>query len=329
VASRIFVSLKRALQRVRFRLLHERCSTHWLSVDECLHFNVDSKLGHRHRRRTEFIERNLNGAGDESRTRDLQLGKLSLYRLSYTRKNFYCTSRKKTVYWCPLVTYHSWGLEMSLHSNMFGWDYVWRDFAETMGGQITEGPDGEVLAITVPAPGKAVVTFTPVSSGTAAAIHYEAVDEFAFQIYKEKPFDSVSKVFGMQDIVVGAPDFDPHFIIKSNNESVLKQILHDETIRELILLQDVADLRTLPGNAQFDPRWVVPPGHSAIVYNRLAAVDKNDQLSGVFDMLCKIVVHLERIGLAGTGRQVPAHQPEAVGAVSTAKRLHSPLLDRN
>ena len=25
------------------------------------------------------------GAGDESRTRDLQLGKLSLYRLSYTR----------------------------------------------------------------------------------------------------------------------------------------------------------------------------------------------------------------------------------------------------
>lgn len=28
------------------------------------------------------------GAGDESRTRDLQLGKLSLYRLSYTRIAF-------------------------------------------------------------------------------------------------------------------------------------------------------------------------------------------------------------------------------------------------
>ena len=33
-----------------------------------------------------------NGAGDGTRTRDIQLGKLTFYQLNYTRKNFVSSS---------------------------------------------------------------------------------------------------------------------------------------------------------------------------------------------------------------------------------------------
>lgn len=188
---------------------------------------------------------------------------------------------------------------MSLHSNMFGWDYVWRDFADSRGGEIVgdkRGSEGEILAIVVPAENGAKVTFTPTSSGTAAVIDYKATDDFAFNLYREKPLDGVSKMFGMQDIVVGAREFDSHYIIKANNESVLKQIL-DPKVRDLIMLEDTADLRNLPSNAEFDPRWVIAPGHSAICYNRLAMIDKHDQLKSVYDLLCSIARHLMRLSV--------------------------------
>ena len=38
-----------------------------------------------------------SGAGNESRTRDLNLGKVALYQLSYSRMP--CTARKP--FWCP------------------------------------------------------------------------------------------------------------------------------------------------------------------------------------------------------------------------------------
>lgn len=36
-------------------------------------------------RKTAALRRRMGGAGDEIRTRDIQLGRLTLYRLSYSR----------------------------------------------------------------------------------------------------------------------------------------------------------------------------------------------------------------------------------------------------
>jgi hypothetical protein len=36
----------------------------------------------------QMFSKQLNGAGDETRTRDIQLGRLTLYQLSYSRKQF-------------------------------------------------------------------------------------------------------------------------------------------------------------------------------------------------------------------------------------------------
>lgn len=212
---------------------------------------------------------------------------------------------------------------MSLHSNMFGWDYVWRDFADARGGEvITEGRDGsgDVLAVIVPTD-LGPVTFTPVSSGTAAAIAYDAQCDFAFNLYKQKPLDSVSKVFGMQDIVIGDTNFDKQFVIQSNNPTALTNILKHAGLRDLLMLEDTADIRNLPSNAAFDPRWSIPAGHSAVVYNRLAMIDKHDQLDGVLKVLYTFVALMNAEGVSGAATNVGSDGP-------VSKRLHSPLLNR-
>ncbi len=221
---------------------------------------------------------------------------------------------------------------MPLHSNMFGWDYVWRDFAESNKGKVVteDKVDGDILALVVPAASGASLTITPTSNGTSVVLEFEATSDFVFSLYREKPLHQISKAFGMQDIVIGAKDFDSHFIIKANNEAALRQILIDATLRDLILTEETEDLRILHARSGFDPRWAVRPKHSVIAYSRPVLIDKLDHLSNVCQMLCLIATHLERLTLTG-------QRPIAEGGLAevaptedqhTSRKLHSPLLDR-
>ncbi len=64
--------------------------------------------------------------------------------------------------------------------------------------------------------------------------------DFRFAIHKQHLIDEAAKLFGMQDIVVGYPDFDKSFIIKSNNEIKTKEIFADNAVRqELQSINDV------------------------------------------------------------------------------------------
>jgi len=214
---------------------------------------------------------------------------------------------------------------------MFGWDYVWRDFADGRKGEVvTEDnkPDGDIHAIVVPIGSGAVLTFTPTSSGTSAVVDFEATSDFIFSLYREKPLHQISKAFGMQDIVLGAKDFDSHFIVKSNNEAVLRQIMIDAKLRDLILQEETEDLRILPAGAGFDPRWVVRANHSVIAYSRPVLIDKLDHMNNVCELLCGIASHLERLALSANGARPNGGTFEANEDQHTSRKLHSPLLDR-
>jgi len=50
-------------------------------------------------------------------------------------------------------------------------------------------------------------------------------------------FSELAKLLGMQDIEIGDAKFDRDFVLKSNDESDLRKLLADDTIRELIVAQ--------------------------------------------------------------------------------------------
>jgi hypothetical protein len=219
-----------------------------------------------------------------------------------------------------------------MHSNMFGFEYSWRDFADSKGGRIyTENnkEDGEILSLVVPAAaGGGTVTFTPMSFGTAAVVDFAALGDYHVTIYQEKPMHSLNKVFGMQDIVIGIREFDRRYVIKSNSEPATKDLLSDAQLRELIIAQDTADLRILPPDSVFDPRWSIRPDCAVVAYHREALIDKYDQLESIHRMLGGIVLHLQRMGLAHSG-DLPAKSQHEPNEREAPRKLHSPLLDRS
>ncbi len=56
---------------------------------------------------------------------------------------------------------------------------------------------------------------------------------FRFEIVPEDVFNRIGKLFGMQDVVLGYPEFDKKVLVKTNDEQKLKSILEDSTIREV------------------------------------------------------------------------------------------------
>jgi len=56
--------------------------------------------------------------------------------------------------------------------------------------------------------------------------------DFSFAIHHEGILEKIEKFFGMQDIQTGFPAFDKKFIVKSNNESKVKKIFSDKSLRD-------------------------------------------------------------------------------------------------
>lgn len=57
---------------------------------------------------------------------------------------------------------------------------------------------------------------------------------FEFYLRPEHIFDEAAKWLGMQDVPTGYPEFDEHFIIKTNNEAKVKAVFADPQVRKVL-----------------------------------------------------------------------------------------------
>ena len=68
-------------------------------------------------------------------------------------------------------------------------------------------------------------------------------DDFAFTIHPEGFLADFAKLFGLQDEVVGYPEFDEKVIIKTNNKEKVKAVFADANTRQLLSTLDAFNLR--------------------------------------------------------------------------------------
>ena len=54
------------------------------------------------------------------------------------------------------------------------------------------------------------------------------------EVYEKSFTSTIGKLLGMQDIVIGAPYFDDMYIVKSNNQDLMKKMLARDQVRDLI-----------------------------------------------------------------------------------------------
>jgi hypothetical protein len=61
----------------------------------------------------------------------------------------------------------------------------------------------------------------------------KSIGDFRFAIHNESFIDEVGKFFGMQDVVIGYPEFDKKVLIKANDETKVRPLFSETSIREV------------------------------------------------------------------------------------------------
>jgi hypothetical protein len=144
-------------------------------------------------------------------------------------------------------------------------------------------------------------TFT-VSDGKTSTTYtrlrapYVNKDNFRFTVYRAGFFSELGKLFGMQDVEVGYPEFDEAFVIKGNDEAKLRALFANQRVRRLIENQQTIRLTVKDDEGWFGTRF--PEGVDELYFCVLGIIKDIEQLKSLFDLFAEVLDHLCRIGSA-------------------------------
>lgn len=138
--------------------------------------------------------------------------------------------------------------------------------------------------------GKTYVTFTRIRAP------YVNLDGFRFTIYRKNLFSGLGKLFAMQDIEIGDPEFDRDFIIKSNNEIKALALFSNEAIRRLIKNQPSIRLEVKDDEGWFGRSF--PEGVDELYFQVTGVIKSVERLKTLYKLFSEVLNHLCRIGSA-------------------------------
>ena len=194
---------------------------------------------------------------------------------------------------------------MSILRDLFGpsRDEIWRQFAAAVGGNLTKGGfwgGGKVEA----AHGQWVITLDTytVSTGKSSITYtrmrapYVNPDGFQFTIYRRGLFSDIGKWLGMQDVAVGAAQFDEDFIIKGNDEGRLRRLFADAKLRELISAQPTIHFCVKDDENRFWGGRNFPPDVDELYFQVTGVIKDVDRLKLLYGLFSETLDELCRMG---------------------------------
>lgn len=194
---------------------------------------------------------------------------------------------------------------MGFLRDMFGpgKDEIWQQFSQEIQGKFSDGGlwkgdrvevrHGQwniVLDTHRVSHGKSSTTYTRLR---APFINKE---QFRFTIYRQGFMDALSKIFGMQDIEVGHEQFDHDFVIKSNDEKVVKALFDNARIRELLHQLEHVELTIKDDDGRIFSDF---PREVDVLQLRTQGVVKDlPRLHELYELLAETLTQLCKIGSA-------------------------------
>jgi hypothetical protein len=184
---------------------------------------------------------------------------------------------------------------------------VWRELSQEIGSDFVDGgfwKGDKVLArhgqwtITLD-------TYTVSSSNgnnhqsttyTRLRAPYVNKDGFRFTIYRKGLFSGLGKLFGMQDVAVGFPEFDDAFIIKGNNEAKLRELFANSRLRQLIAMQPSIRMTVKDDEGWFGADF--PDGVDELHFQAYGVIKDIDRLKSLYYLFAETLNHLCHIGSA-------------------------------
>ena len=126
---------------------------------------------------------------------------------------------------------------------------------------------------------------------------YATKDGFRFTIYHKGVFSDLGKCLGLRDVEIGDSEFDKAFIIKGDDETMLRQLFANQKVRRLIaehptILLTVRNVEgCFRGTVPVDVLHLEIPG---IVMDIERLIPLYDLFGEVLDELCRIGTAHER-----------------------------------
>jgi hypothetical protein len=180
---------------------------------------------------------------------------------------------------------------------------IWRQLSEQMnaryvsGGwaksdrvEVDHGDWTVTLDTYVVSTGKTVIVFTRMRAP------YVNPGGFRFMVYRKSIFTGIAKFFGMQDIEIGHPPFDHDFVVQSSNESKVRELLANSTIRDLITRQKDIQFSVKDDEGWFGSKF--PDGVDELHFTVVGIIKDIDRLKLLYDLFAETLEHLCRMGVA-------------------------------
>jgi hypothetical protein len=156
--------------------------------------------------------------------------------------------------------------------------------------QATHGPWTITLDTYAVSTGKSTIVYTRMR---APFVNPEG---FRFTVYRKGIFSDIGKWFGMQDIEIGDQAFDEDFILKSDQESKLRELLGSSKIRELIGCQPQIYFSVKEDEGYFSTTF--PEGVDELYFQVVGILKDVERLKLLYELFSEMLDQLCRIGSA-------------------------------
>jgi hypothetical protein len=180
---------------------------------------------------------------------------------------------------------------------------MWRQVSEQIGATFDEG--GFLKSDTVKATdGEWTITLDVyvVSTGSSAIPYtrlrapYVNPDGFRFNVYRKSIFTPLGKLLGMQDVEVGYAEFDEAFVIQGTDETKLRALFANATIRSLIEAQKAISFSVKDSEGWFGTKF--PENVDELHFVTGGIIKDPERLKLLFDLFSETLDELCRIGSA-------------------------------
>ena len=180
---------------------------------------------------------------------------------------------------------------------------VWSNLCDEIGGQFIDGGFWKGDKVEAKAGQWTIVldTYT-VSTGKTSTTYtrmrapFVNADDFYFKIYREGVFSGLGTLLGMQDINIGYEDFDSNFVIKSNDEEKVAQLLSKDEVRRLIDAQPSISLEIKDDEGFFGPYF--PEGVDELYFQVPGVLKDLEVLKALYHLFAEVLTQLCYIGSA-------------------------------
>ena len=125
---------------------------------------------------------------------------------------------------------------------------------------------------------------------------YVNTERFNFAIYHMTLWDQLKTLMGGQDVRVGDPELDDNFIVRSNNEAKVRELLANESLRRMLKDEPRVVLHVRPSQGWFDPAY--PPDVDMLELLVDGEVTDLARLKRLFWLFATTLHQLCAIGLA-------------------------------